>query len=162
MISAKVCVVGDFAVGKTSAVERYVNNHFDAKYLTTVGVKIDTLEVQGKTGAIKLVIWDVAGQKRFSELEFSYLRGAQGFILVVDGTRLTTFDVARELVESIRSRHPQQPIVGLLNKGDLKQSWELPENASEQLEGLGVEAFETSAKEGYGVNDAFAALARAL
>lgn len=155
-------MVGDFAVGKTSAVERYVNNHFDAKYLTTVGVKIDTLEVEGTAGPIKLVIWDVAGQKRFSELEFSYLRGAQGFILVVDGTRLTTFDVACELVASIRTRHAQQPIVGLLNKGDLKHSWELPANAAQKLESLGVQTFETSAKEGFGVADAFAALARAL
>lgn len=162
MISAKVCVVGDFAVGKTSAVERYVNNHFDAKYLTTVGVKIDTLAVDGRSGPLKLVIWDVAGQKQFSELEFSYLRGAHGFVLVVDGTRLTTFEVARDLVASIRTRHPQQPIVGLLNKGDLKPSWELPGDAREQLHALGVEVFETSAKEGYGVAEAFSALAQTL
>ena len=44
-ITSKVCIVGDFAVGKTSVVERFVTNQFSDKYLTTVGVKIDTKEI---------------------------------------------------------------------------------------------------------------------
>ena len=52
----KVCLLGDFGVGKTSLVARYVRNTFSDKYLTTVGVKVDSRLVERPGGAIKLVI----------------------------------------------------------------------------------------------------------
>ena len=75
-ITSKICVVGDFAVGKTSVIERFVNNQFSDKYLTTVGVKIDTKEVSlaERSIAVKLIIWDVAGAEEFGAKEFAYLR----------------------------------------------------------------------------------------
>ena len=96
MSTKKICVLGDFAVGKTSTVARVVHNVFSDKYLTTVGVKIDTYvyEPEG-AGAkpMKLVIWDIAGTDRFNAVEYSYLRGASGYLLVVDGTRPDTAKV---------------------------------------------------------------------
>ena len=41
MIQKKICMLGAFAVGKTSLVQRYVHSLYSDKYLTTVGVKID-------------------------------------------------------------------------------------------------------------------------
>ncbi|MDH3434076.1 MAG: GTP-binding protein, partial [Gammaproteobacteria bacterium] len=63
LFTSKVCIVGDFAVGKTSIAERFVNNHFSESYLTTIGVKIDTklIEVPDLGVSHKLVIWDIAG-----------------------------------------------------------------------------------------------------
>ena len=63
----KICMVGDFAVGKTSLTRRFVNNVFSDKYLTTVGVKIDTKTVsctngQGQPASVKFVLWDFAGE----------------------------------------------------------------------------------------------------
>ena len=40
VMQKKVCLLGDFAVGKTSLVRRYVEGRFDDKYLSTIGVKI--------------------------------------------------------------------------------------------------------------------------
>ncbi|NIN82585.1 MAG: GTP-binding protein, partial [Pseudomonas stutzeri] len=71
--TSKVCVVGDFAVGKTSVVERFVSNQFSEKYLSTVGVKIDTKEIEHEDRQVshKLVIWDVAGSSVFGEKEYA-------------------------------------------------------------------------------------------
>ncbi len=104
-IAKKVCIIGDFAVGKTSTVARFVNNIFSEKYLTTVGVKIDTKDMTLADGRkLRMVIWDIAGSQRFSAVEFSYLRGAQAYLLVADGTRRETMDSALALREAVEAR----------------------------------------------------------
>ncbi|NLE96032.1 MAG: GTP-binding protein, partial [Dehalococcoidia bacterium] len=41
MIVKKVCMLGGYAVGKTSLVKRFVHGIFSERYLTTIGVKIE-------------------------------------------------------------------------------------------------------------------------
>jgi len=86
----KVCLIGDFSVGKTSLVQQYVNQAFSEKYLTTIGVKIDTKLIELEDDELKLVLWDVAGRDSLSSINTSYLVGASGIILVLDGTRKET------------------------------------------------------------------------
>ena len=87
-LARKICMLGDFGVGKTSLVSRFVRNTFSEKYLTTVGVKVDSKEVdRGGRGPLKLVVWDIAGKSALDALNMSYLRGASGLLLVADGTR---------------------------------------------------------------------------
>lgn len=160
-ITSKICVVGDFAVGKTSVVERFVNNHFSEKYLTTVGVKIDTKGVllAERNISIKLVIWDVAGTDEFGAKEFAYLRGASGFIFVADGTRARTLSSALNLKQQIFERDGVRPAVLLLNKRDLEGTWQID---SEKVESLGSEfdeVYQTSAKTGEDVEAALTTLA---
>ncbi len=159
----KVCIVGDFGVGKTSTVARFVHNVFSEKYLTTVGVKIDTKEVDlGDGNALKLVIWDIAGTDRFSAVEFSYLRGSAGYLMVADGTRAPTLDTLRKLEREARQRYGQQPTVTLLNKWDLQDLWEIPNEAVGELEADGHAVFRTSAKTGENVEAALAELVRRI
>lgn len=160
-LTSKVCIVGDFAVGKTSTVERFVNQEFSEKYLTTVGVKIDTKEVELTERGIvqKLVLWDVAGKDRFGDIELAYLRGASGVIYVADGTRARTISVAQELREQIESRYGEQPYVFLLNKFDLTSTWEVSEKQLQMLKDDVGNLFVTSAKTGSSVNDALISLA---
>jgi hypothetical protein len=62
-IARKVCLLGDFAVGKSSLVSRFVRNTFSDKYLTTVGVKIDSKSIPLTPElTMKLVVWDLAGK----------------------------------------------------------------------------------------------------
>ena len=75
----KICMLGDFGVGKTSLVARFVRNTFSDSYLTTVGVKVDSKEVALANGQTqKLVVWDIAGKSALDALNLSYLRGASG------------------------------------------------------------------------------------
>lgn len=161
-ITRKVCIVGDFAVGKTSTVARFVHNVFSDKYLTTVGVKIDTRKVAVDDVELKMIIWDIAGTDRFSAVEFSYLRGANGYLVVVDGTRDHTLDVALRLTTEARERYGEVPQVFLVNKSDLKDDWAVTDERLEELRDAGNAVFVTSAKTGENVDEAIHALARLL
>lgn len=87
-LARKICLLGDFAVGKTSLVSRFVRNTFSEKYLTTVGVKVDSRALELADGrALKLVVWDLAGKSELDSMNRSYIRGASGLMLVADGTR---------------------------------------------------------------------------
>ena len=81
-LSMKVCLLGDFAVGKTSLVSRFVHNAFSDKYLSTIGVKVSrkTVAVVGADEVVELTImlWDLAGNEEFNQMRASYLRGAAG------------------------------------------------------------------------------------
>ncbi len=158
-IARKVCIIGDFAVGKTSTVARFVHNVFSEKYLTTVGVKIDTREIDTATGRVKLVIWDIAGTDRFSAIEFSYLRGAAAYLMVADGTRAHTLDVAQRLRLEARDRYGEVPSVLLVNKSDLREDWEIDDARLDELRGQGERVFVTSAKTGANVDDTIVAVA---
>lgn len=162
--TSKICIVGDFAVGKTSVVERFVNNQFSDKYLTTVGVKIDTKEVDLPARDIrhKLVIWDVAGSERFSHVEFSYLRGAAGYVFVADGTRPRTLSSAESLRDDIEDRFGEKPSVMLLNKRDLIDRWEISDERIAALAERYQGVFRTSAKTGDDVEVALVRLAEMI
>ncbi len=151
-VSSKICILGDFAVGKTSTVERFVNNQFSDKYLTTIGVKVDTKELALAEGlTLKLVLWDVAGADRFGELELNYLRGASGHLLVADGTRQESIESARRLKEQAVSRYGDMPFVFLVNKADLKDTWEVSDADIAALQDEMDHVFVTSAKTGENV-----------
>ena len=162
MRSAKVCIIGDFAVGKTSTVARFVKNEYSEKYLTTVGVKIDTKEVETPAGPVKLIIWDVAGTDRLSDIEFAYLRGSTGFILVADGTRAGTVESAIRLKADILAQYGQLPFVAMLNKSDLSNDWEVGHDELATSRDAGVDWITTSAKTGEGVAAAVETLAASI
>ncbi|MGI9260353.1 MAG: Rab family GTPase [Gammaproteobacteria bacterium] len=162
MRTAKVCIIGDFAVGKTSTVARFAKNEFSSKYLTTVGVKIDTKEVETSDGRLKLIIWDVAGTDRLSEIEFAYLRGSAGIILVADGTRAATVDSALRLKADVFDQYGDLPIVAMLNKSDLSQLWEINDDVLATSRAAGLNWTHSSAKSGDNVAEAIEALAEAI
>ena len=162
--TSKVCIVGDFAVGKTSVVERFVNNQFSEKYLTTVGVKIDTKEIElpARDVRLKLIIWDVAGSDRFSHVEFSYLRGAAAYVFVADGTRAVTIEAAESLRREIEERYGAKPSVMLVNKSDLVDGWEVSDDRLAKLGERYGQVFRTSAKTGDAVELALIRLAELI
>ena len=90
----KICMLGAFAVGKTSLVQQYVHSIFSDKYRTTVGVKIEKTTTQADGRDVDLIIWDLHGEDDFQHVRLSYLQGSSGLIFVVDGTRATTLDTA--------------------------------------------------------------------
>lgn len=158
----KVCMLGDFGVGKTSLVGRFVRNTFSDQYLTTVGVKVDSREVPLADGrSLKFVLWDIAGKSALDALNMSYLRGASGLILVADGTREATLRAAIDLLMQSRALLPDAHAVLLVNKLDVVERWEVsPATLAELRRSLPV--FETSARSGDGVEQAFAELAARL
>lgn len=162
MIHKKVCMLGGFAVGKTSLVARFVSSIFSEKYLSTVGVRIDKkpLSVDGRD--VTLMLWDIYGQDDFQTVQHSQLRGMSGYLLVVDGTRRATLDTARQLRDKAQEVAGDVPFILVINKADLAAEWEIDDAACFKLVDQGWRVMRASAKTGAGVEDAFAALARAM
>ncbi len=158
VVAKKICMIGPFAVGKTSLVRRFVDSIFSDNYLTTIGVKISKKIVPLVDTQVQLMIWDIEGVDVFTELKTSYLRGASGVLLVLDGTRPKSFEMAEELVALLREHLPGVPVIGLLNKSDLSVEWKLGDLEIAAVEALGVQTMMTSAKTGENVEQAFLAL----
>ncbi len=155
MIQKKVCLLGTFAVGKTSLVSRFVQSIFPDKYHTTVGVKIDKKVVKAGDRDVTLVLWDLYGEDDFQSVHASYFRGASGYLLVADGTRVATVDRAVALQKNAEETVGKLPFVFVLNKGDLAEEWEVGDDRIRQLAGKGWIILKASAKTGHGVEEAF-------
>lgn len=155
-------MLGAFAVGKTSLVQQYVNSIFSEKYQTTLGVKIDKKTVQLNDQTLELILWDLAGEDEFIEVRSSYLRGSSGVILVADGTRAETFDIALMLKQKVDREVGEIPFILLMNKLDLIDSWTIDSTRLEELKASGWDIMQTSAKESSNVEQAFLALAKKL
>jgi len=155
MIQMKLCMVGSFAVGKSSLVMRYVQSLFSDSYQTTVGVKVDKKDVVVGSDTVRMMIWDLAGEDAFSRLQTTFLRGSAGYLLVADGTRAHTLDVALELNRQIEAALGRLPFVLVLNKDDLAPTWEVTPSRVAALERDGVKVFRSSAKNGQSVEAIF-------
>jgi small GTP-binding protein len=158
----KICMLGAFGVGKTSLVRRYVQSIFSDTYLTTVGVKIEKKTLAVGDESLIMLLWDIAGEDDVSPIRTSYLRGASGYLLVADGTRPETFEVARSIQSRVQSEIGTVPFLLLLNKADLEESWDVSGDTLATLESDGWRMIRTSAKTGQGVEEAFQELAQRL
>lgn len=151
----KICMVGATAVGKTSLVARFMSSIFHERYTTTIGVKIQTRRLQRGERWIDLVLWDLSGEDEFQSVQPFYLRGAAGYLLVIDGTRRETIDTALLLQARVQTATGPIPFVVVLNKADLVISWDIDAPTWEALEQRGFPIVRTSAKTGVGVEEVF-------
>jgi small GTP-binding protein len=161
-LKKKICLIGAFAVGKTSLVRQYVDSLFSEKYHTTVGVKIDKKRLVVRDWILDLIIWDLHGEDDFQTIRMSYLRGASGCIYVADGTRPTTLDTALVLRQRVEAAIGPTPSVLAVNKCDLETLWEVDPQTITACSAKNLSILRTSAKTGHSVEAAFATLANMM
>ena len=155
MIQKKICMLGSFGVGKTSLVARYVKGIFDAKYLSTVGVKIDKKELKVGGQDVLLLLWDLAGEDSREQAQTSYLRGAAGYFLVCDGTWAESLVTAKSIHKRAIETVGDIPCMLIINKKDLWNRWEISAPDLEELVTDGWNVHMTSARTGEGVEEMF-------
>jgi small GTP-binding protein len=112
IISKKICLIGDFGVGKTSLIRRYIDRQFSDQYLSTIGVKIsqkniDFINPNCPDQKLQLLIWDIEGQTKFQAIARNYLEGAQGAIIVADLNRKDTIDNIPAHIKLVTSVNPK-------------------------------------------------------
>jgi small GTP-binding protein len=167
-VKAKVCLVGDVAVGKTSLIKRFVQDQFDDRYIATVGTKVTkkTLDAQwkGVPATLDMMVWDIMGEKGFRALlRDAYFEGSHGVIAVCDLTRKDTFYDLNNWVQMIRKQVGNVPIVFLGNKADLRERLVVTEEELGRMGAIhGAPHFLASAKTGEGVDAAFRSLANSI
>jgi small GTP-binding protein len=159
MIQKKICMVGAFGVGKTSLVSRFVKDHYDDKYMTTVGAKIEKKRVTVDGEDVTLVLWDLAGKDSVNDIRPDLLRGSSGYIVVVDGTRAETLKTAFDLHEMATKATAAVPFTLVVNKSDLRDRWEIADADLDQARSKQFPVVISSAKTGEGVEALFVELA---
>ena len=162
VLEKKICMLGAPGVGKTSLVRRYVDSVFSDKYLSTIGVKIDKKSVTLGDTTLNFMLWDLQGEERYQWVRMQYLKGASGYILVADGTRADTLEIALGLQETASERSSDLPFVLCLNKADLWGQWAISATQQEWLKEKGWTVYQTSAKSGELVEYAFATLGQKI
>ncbi len=167
LLKAKICLVGEGAVGKTSLLRRYAHDEFDKAYLATIAAKVTrhnadvSVPPEGTRVTVDMAIWDVMGHKRFRELlDDAYFTGASGILAVADLTRKETLLALPEWIERVDKVSAKGPIVIAVNKADLKDQAQVTEaDIAPVATALGGTYLMTSAMTGEGVEDAFRLLA---
>ena len=126
VIKKKICMLGSFAVGKTSLIERFVYHRFDEKYLTTIGVKISQKVLppvhdhhNGQMIQHTFLIWDIAGLEKFDRVATNYFRGAAGALAVADLTRPDTIGDLQRFCDKFFEVNQDAHLVILGNKLDI-------------------------------------------
>ncbi|MBP0018727.1 MAG: GTP-binding protein [Cyanobacteria bacterium SBLK] len=170
-VSRKICLVGDFSVGKTSLIRRFVDDQFSDEYLSTVGVKLSqkSVNLKGEDGEEKpvaLFIWDIEGQTQFKGIAPSYLQGAKGAIIVADVKRQETIEHLRNHLDLFFKINPKGWVIVALNKSDLiseeKVDKLLHVNQFQTDYPQVIGTYATSAKTGKDVNEIFYELAASM
>lgn len=168
IISKKICLLGDFGVGKTSLIRRFVDRQFSDQYLSTVGVKISrkTVECQSvhrQTQVnVQMLIWDLQGNTKFKAIAPMYLQGASSAVVVADLSRQVTIEHISTHVQSFLSVNPNGFIIIALNKSDLfdKETLaQVPNHLFLKPEDKVIATYLTSAKIGLHVDEIFHKLA---
>ncbi len=162
MIQKKVCMLGAAGVGKTSLTTQFVYSKFSEKYLSSMGVKIDKKVVSVDGCDVNLMIWDIHGEEKYKKIPSSYLRGASGLLMVIDGTRKHTLDVAQEIIARVKDEVGDIPYIYLINKSDLHDAWSITKEDIQVLKATGKPVFLTSAKTGEHVELSFSCIAKAM
>ncbi|MEM7348546.1 MAG: Rab family GTPase [Chloroflexota bacterium] len=159
-IQKKVCLLGDFAVGKTSLVRRFVEGVFEDKYLSTIGTKVSrkslTLNHNNASVDMQMMLWDLAGGEKFDQVMSSYYRGAGAALLVCDLTRPETLDIVHRYIRDFWEINPGTPLILVGNKIDLVDMRLISDESLNQVGNqYQMKVLTSSAKTGENVEMAF-------
>jgi len=159
----KFVILGDAGVGKSSLVTRFCDNRF-LQTSSTVGVDFKWQDMEIEGDVVRLHLWDTAGQEKYRVIAKPYYRQADGVVLVYDCTSMASMTGLEAYLGDVRELCPLGSLIVLLgNKCDVDPAYiEVPREAAEtwaKQHGIPL-LFETSAKQGTRVDEAFRVFAR--
>ncbi|XP_052238596.1 ras-related protein Rab-35-like [Dreissena polymorpha] len=157
----KLLIIGDSGVGKSSLLLRFSDNTFSGTYITTIGVdfKIRTIDVNGEK--VKLQIWDTAGQERFRTITSTYYRGTHGVVVVYDVCSGESFANVKRWLHEIDTNCDVVNRILVGNKDDdPDRKVVVTSDAQKFADQMGIQLFETSAKENKNVEEMFVSITK--
>ncbi len=155
----KIPILGEAYVGKTTIANVLSGGGYIRDYKMTVGVDIFIRYIDTPTGTLRVQLWDLAGQKRFSFLRKIFYRGSHGALFVFDLTRPRTIELLEDWIRDFVCLHPDTPIIIVGNKKDLITERKIPKEFGEAFaKKFNTEYIEISAKTGENVEECFSLL----
>jgi small GTP-binding protein len=162
----KIILIGDSNTGKTSLINRYINNNFKDKYHCTIGVDFLMKQIYFDDILVKLQIWDTAGMEKYKQITSSYYRGAQSCIVVFDLTNIESFYSLQKWIDDYCqiSKNQKNNIYIVGNKCDLIDFIKISDEEIEKFceNNNGFKFVKTSAKTGENVQKIFEDISKDL
>ncbi|NVM03756.1 MAG: GTP-binding protein [Candidatus Helarchaeota archaeon] len=160
----KIILYGNSAVGKTSIVNRYVNNKFEDDYISTLGYNVLEKIIELGKDKISFLIFDIGGQEKFTELRKQYSKGANAALIMYDITDRDSFNNVRNWYNDLIEFTDNARFILIANKIDLEDQRQVSTQEGEELakEIFAEGFFETSAKENIEVDNTFLTFAKIL
>jgi small GTP-binding protein len=163
-VTFRAVLVGDSSVGKTSILNRFVNNRFNPSEPNTVGALYESYTSSRLGHEVEVQIWDTAGTEQYRSLTPVYFRQAAGAIIVYDITSRSSFASLETWLSMFRGFCQENAAVMIVaNKLDLDEFRRVePTEGREWAQKNNCRFAETSAQTGEGVTDLFNDLVDAL
>jgi len=160
----KVILIGNFSVGKTSLIRRFVENSFSDEYISTIGMKISKKEIKINDEILLLLIWDIEGAvDKVKRVNKTYMRGANGVIIVAD---IFSSDIKDDIISHLDDFYSVNkdniPAIIALNKIDKNRDFTI--NIEDILSNypMILDKFYTSAKDSLNVEEMFKLLSKEM
>ena len=103
ILEIKIITLGNFSVGKTNFIYKYIDDYFSFNYISTLGVDFKQKEIILKNGKNAILrIFDTAGQERFRSGSVNYIKNIDGVILIYDIGNINSFESLNDWMETIR------------------------------------------------------------
>jgi small GTP-binding protein len=153
-----VMIIGDEKVGKTAILERFLKKTFLSERKQTIGIEHYDKLVSRDDKDFLFKVWDTAGQEKFRVMSRSYYQKAHGMILACAVNNRDSFSNLRVWLNNLKDNVGSENIqlIIIANKCDLEEERVVSEEEIKaRAVDLGIEYFETSAKTGKGVDEAF-------
>ena len=156
----KTLLIGDANVGKSNLLIRYVKNEYVPDMKSTVGVEFGSKILKIYDINVKVQIWDTAGQERYRSVTSSYYKGSKGVLIVYDITNYSSFESVDRWINEFRMTSDENSAIVLVgNKNDNEELRKVTiEEGEEKAKKYNLGFFETSAKDGKNVDEAFKCL----
>ena len=157
--TSKLILTGDFKVGKSSLIRRFIENTFEESYISTIGVEISKKSViLDEETEVNFVLWDIGGQiSTMAPYRHRFYEGASAAFIIIDRTRSNNLESVNRWHKEILESVPRGiPIVIVGNKSDLAEEVVISEEQIKIVaKQLGFHYILTSALTGENVNEAF-------
>lgn len=161
----KIAIIGDPGAGKTSLVLRFTDNAFRRTYIPTLGVHVSDKIFKINDSVIQLVLWDIAGQKKFDTLRHQFYMGSDAVFIIFDLTNPKSFESVPNWFTDVQRQLKNRTLNGFIagNKMDLNERRNIgTEDASNLANSFNLGYIETSALSGENVERAFLSIAEKL
>ncbi len=152
----KIVLLGDAGAGKTVYINKLITNHFEQRYLATLGVEVTSLTLNTNKGQVEFSIYETAGQEKFGGLRDSYYEGANLAIIFFDLTSRITFKNVDYWVRDLRRTCENDiPIILIGNKCDIlprKVQLQTITEFTNRIDNQNILYFDISVKSNYNID----------